>query len=219
MLGLVEMRGMFDEAETLVIPVSSAEAERSFSALRTLKTWLRTMAQVTLNSIAVCHVQQDKLDIIDVKQICQQLISVSSLLNENSVIIYSPSSCFKPVCISFFCWTQKKIFWRMSVTSIEFFFSTMEVNGVHQLSGYRHSSKYLLLCSEEERNSYRFKTTWGRVNDDRMFIFGWTVPLMTDAAQLQGMSPSLPISKSNLRPWLYITTSSNFVPSSLCNVT
>jgi len=24
--------------------------------------------------------------------------------------------------------------------------NTMEVNGVHQLSGYRHSSKYLILC-------------------------------------------------------------------------
>jgi len=27
---------------------------------------------------------------------------------ENSVIIYSPSSW-----VSFFCWTQRKIFWRM----------------------------------------------------------------------------------------------------------
>jgi len=39
--------------------------------------------------------------------------------------------------------------------------STMEVNGVHQLSSYQHSSKYLLLCSAEDRNSYRFGTTWG----------------------------------------------------------
>ena len=49
--------------------------------------------------------------------ICQQLISVKWLVhlvkNENSVIIYSLSSCFKPV--SFFCWTQKKIFWRMLI--------------------------------------------------------------------------------------------------------
>jgi len=43
----------------------------------------------------------------------------------------------------------------------------MEVNRDHQLSGYRrHSSKYLLLCSAEERYSYRFGTTWG-----------WAVPL------------------------------------------
>ncbi|GAA6085734.1 zinc finger MYM-type protein 1-like [Tachysurus ichikawai] len=60
----------------LVVPVSSAEAERSFSALRRLKTWLRTtMTQVRLNRIAVCHVHQDKLEKIDVKQICQQFIS------------------------------------------------------------------------------------------------------------------------------------------------
>jgi len=31
--------------------------------------------------------------------------------NENSVIIYSHSSCCKPVWVSFFCWTQRKIFW------------------------------------------------------------------------------------------------------------
>jgi len=37
---------------------------------------------------------------------------------------------------------------------------SMEFNGVQQMFGYRHSSKYLLLCSAEERNSYRFETTW-----------------------------------------------------------
>jgi len=41
---------------------------------------------------------------------------ISSLQNENSVIFYSPSSCFKPLWICFFCWTQRKIFWRMPVT-------------------------------------------------------------------------------------------------------
>jgi len=29
----------------------------------------------------------------------------------------------------------------------------MEVNGVHQQFGYRHSFKYFLLCSAEKRNS------------------------------------------------------------------
>jgi len=38
--------------------------------------------------------------------------------------------------------------------------NTMEVNGVQQLSGYQHSSKYLHFCSaEEEKKSYRFETT------------------------------------------------------------
>jgi len=40
----------------------------------------------------------------------------NSLKNENSFIIYSPSTGFKPVWISIFCWTQRKIFWRMSIT-------------------------------------------------------------------------------------------------------
>ncbi len=38
---------------------------------------------------------------------------MDSSLNENSVIIYSPSCCFKAVWISVFCGTQKKIFWEM----------------------------------------------------------------------------------------------------------
>ncbi len=37
--------------------------------------------------------------------------------------------------------------------------------------------EYLSLCSAEQRHSYRFGTTWGWVNDDRIFIFGWTIPL------------------------------------------
>ncbi len=37
--------------------------------------------------------------------------------------------------------------------------------------------KYLHLCSEDERRSYRFGTTWGWEINDRIFIFGWTNPL------------------------------------------
>jgi len=36
-------------------------------------------------------------------------------------------------------------------------FHTMTVYGIHQLSGYQYSPKYL------ERNSYRFGPTWGWV--------------------------------------------------------
>ncbi len=63
------------------------------------------------------------------------------------------------------------------LTSIVFIFPTMEVNGAPKQSGYKLSSKYLPLCSAEQRNSYRFGTTWGWVNDDRICIFGWTIPL------------------------------------------
>ncbi len=65
-----------------------------------------------------------------------------------------------------------------SLTCIVFFFPTMEVNGAPKQLGYKLSSKYLPLCSAEQRNSYRFGTTWGWVNDDRIFIFGRTIPLM-----------------------------------------
>ena len=57
-----EVRELFSEVEKLVrlllvCPCASAEAERSFSALRRLKTWLRsTMTQSRLNSVAICHV-------------------------------------------------------------------------------------------------------------------------------------------------------------------
>ena len=40
----------------LICPMLSCSAERSFSALRRLKTWLRSsMGQIRLNSIAICH--------------------------------------------------------------------------------------------------------------------------------------------------------------------
>ncbi len=57
------------------------------------------------------------------------------------------------------------------------FFPTMEVNGAPKQPDYKLSSKFLPLCSAEQRNSYRFRTTWGWVNDDRIFIFWWTIPL------------------------------------------
>jgi len=33
----------------------------------------------------------------------------------------------------------------------------MEVIGIHQLPGYQRTSKYIPLCSAEERDSYRFE--------------------------------------------------------------
>ncbi len=103
---------------------------------------------------------------------------------ENIFASLLPSS--KPVWMSLFCWTQRKVFWKMWETeqfwgTIDFhsiFFPTMEVNGAPKQPGYKLSSEYPL-CSAEQRHSYRFGTTWGWVNDDRIFIFGWTIPLMS----------------------------------------
>jgi len=63
-----DMRSLFEDVELLarllmVCPATSCEAERSFSAMRRLKTWLRnSMSQVRLNAAAVCHVHKDRLD-------------------------------------------------------------------------------------------------------------------------------------------------------------
>ncbi len=84
-------------------------------------------------------------------------------LNENSVIIYSPSISSKPVWMSLFYWTQRKICWRMweteqfwgTIDPHSIFFPTMEVNGApKQVTNFL--SKYLPLCSAEKRHSYRF---------------------------------------------------------------
>jgi len=47
----------------LVVPATSATAERSFSALRRLKTYLRaTVVQPRLNSLLILHCHRDRAD-------------------------------------------------------------------------------------------------------------------------------------------------------------
>ncbi len=78
-----EVHGLFSQVEALlrlllVVPVSSAEAERSFSALRRLKTWLRSsMSQTRLNSVAVCHVHRERMYNLDKKKLCQEFVQVT----------------------------------------------------------------------------------------------------------------------------------------------
>ncbi len=52
-----------------------------------------------------------------------------AMKNENSVIIYSPSSSSKPVWMSLFCWTQRKILWRMRET--EQFWCTIDYHSIY----------------------------------------------------------------------------------------
>jgi hypothetical protein len=45
-----------ESSSPLPSPVTSCEAERSFSSLRRLKTWIRsTVSQEHVNSVAVCN--------------------------------------------------------------------------------------------------------------------------------------------------------------------
>ena len=64
----------------LVCTVSSCECERSFSALRRLKTWLRTtMTQRRLNHISICHVHQEQLDNVNVHELAKLFVEKSEI--------------------------------------------------------------------------------------------------------------------------------------------
>jgi hAT family C-terminal dimerisation region len=80
-----EVRGLFPQVERLlrlllVCPATSCTTERSFSALRRLKTWLRTtMTQQRLNAVAVCHVHQEILDSLDIMKLAEEFASRSDI--------------------------------------------------------------------------------------------------------------------------------------------
>ena len=58
------------------MPVSSAMAERSFSALRRLKTYVRsTMTAPRLNHIALLHIYQERTDNLKDDDVVRQFIS------------------------------------------------------------------------------------------------------------------------------------------------
>ncbi len=81
-----------------------------------------------------------------------------------------------------FCRSQRKIFWRMweteqfwaPLTSIVFFSYWKSM--VPQNNLVTNFLQNIFLCVQ---NKDRFGTTWGWVNDDRIFSFGWTTPLTT----------------------------------------
>ena len=57
----------------LVNPSTNAMSERSFSAMRRIKTYLRSsMCQARLNSIMTLHVHKERTDQLCLKQIAQQ---------------------------------------------------------------------------------------------------------------------------------------------------
>lgn len=82
---LPEVRGEYPDVCNLtklllVSPASSAEAERTFSALRRLKTWLRTtMTETRLNSVTVCHIHRHRLDKLDLKPLLRDFVLHSEI--------------------------------------------------------------------------------------------------------------------------------------------
>ena len=73
-------KGMFSEVHRLLrvyltIPVSSATAERTFSALHCLKNYMQsTMTQKRLNHVMLLHVYKEKLNQLDLKRIAKSFI-------------------------------------------------------------------------------------------------------------------------------------------------
>lgn len=76
-----EVRLLFKEVERLfhfllVVPASSSTAERSFSALKRLKSYLRTtMSQERLNHVTLLHVHKDLLDSVHIGKITAEFVS------------------------------------------------------------------------------------------------------------------------------------------------
>ena len=63
----------------LVMPATNATSERSFSALRRLKTYLRTtMSQLQLNNLMVLHVYKELTDSLDLKSIACSFVNANN---------------------------------------------------------------------------------------------------------------------------------------------
>jgi len=77
-------QSMLSEANKLLslyftFPVTTATAERSFSSLRRVKTYLRsTMSACRLNSLLLMHIHQDRTERLDLATIAHEFISVNS---------------------------------------------------------------------------------------------------------------------------------------------
>ena len=80
-----ESRAMFPQVQTLlklllVCPVTTCECERSFSALRRLKTWLQnSMDQPRLNHVAVTNVHSTMLDTVDMHELAREFARQSEI--------------------------------------------------------------------------------------------------------------------------------------------
>ena len=64
----------------LTVPVSTCTAERSFSCLRRLKTYLRsTMTQERLNHLAILSCHSDLVETIDIEVLVDEFISRNAI--------------------------------------------------------------------------------------------------------------------------------------------
>ena len=63
----------------LVMPATNATSERSFSALKRIKSYLRsTMKQERLNSLMTIHVHKDKTDKLELRAIGNEFVAANA---------------------------------------------------------------------------------------------------------------------------------------------
>ena len=68
----------------LTIPMSTSTAERTFSTLRRLKTYLRaTMTQSRLNHIVLLNSHRERTDKLDLTVVANDLLYVLYVVNQN----------------------------------------------------------------------------------------------------------------------------------------
>lgn len=76
----------------LTIPVSTCTAERSFSALRRLKTYLRsTLTQVKLNDTSIVHIHKETAKALDIETVANSFIKKSTVRRNTFFMNDDPS--------------------------------------------------------------------------------------------------------------------------------
>ena len=79
------LRRMFPAVKNLIrilltSSANSCEAERFFSALRRLKTWLRsTMTQTRIDHVAICHVHRDIMKEMSSQDIAEEFVRANDV--------------------------------------------------------------------------------------------------------------------------------------------
>ena len=76
----------------LTVPITTATAERSFSALRCIKTYLRnSMTQQRLNHCLILHVHREKTDNLNLTEVAQEFIERNdSAANKSAFTLECP---------------------------------------------------------------------------------------------------------------------------------
>lgn len=69
----------------LILPATNSTSERSFSALRRIKTYLRsTMTQARLNHLMILHYHQDLCDELDIRSIANEYTIANEYISRNA---------------------------------------------------------------------------------------------------------------------------------------